>query len=342
MIDRLPLNIGFARVSQATEDQGNLETQARQLQEYGVHEVVTEVGSGARSDRQALRNLKDRLQAGDTLVVTAIDRISRRAVTDAGIHLVVLSQREFDTPPTGQLLLHLTLAIAEWEWSNIRNRSIQGQQRARAEGKRIGRPPVLTPEARQEVERKLLEGQSVTRIAQVHRVHHSVVGGSPRNWMMSMPESQSTPAAYRRDLFLASPVIGQLRNRPWGLGRNSTWGTVPSKLPPSTPCGTGLTGSTATSARWRNWTVWWERPTSGTAGTSLMEVLGGGMTGNRGSRMHPFHALQQRQTWPANGHYLTCRRLSLRRRDPQEFIIGLIHAGSDYIEDAEQLAAIRG
>ena len=108
MIDRLPLNIGFARVSQATEDQGNLETQARQLQEYGVHEVVTEVGSGARSDRQALRNLKDRLQAGDTLVVTAIDRISRRDVdglrfirdvTDAGIHLAVLSQREFDTPP---------------------------------------------------------------------------------------------------------------------------------------------------------------------------------------------------------------------------------------------------
>ena len=185
MIDRLPLIIGFARVSQATEDQGNLETQTRQLQDYGVHELVTEVGSGARSDRRALRDLQGRLQAGDTMVVTAIDRISRRAVdglrfikdvTDAGIHLVVLSQREFDTTtPTGQLLLHLTLAIAEWEWSNIRQRSIQGQQRARAEGKRIGRPPVLTPEARQEVEQKLREGQSVTRIAQVHHVHHSVV-----------------------------------------------------------------------------------------------------------------------------------------------------------------------
>ena len=174
MTARLPLTIGFARVSQATEDQGNLETQTQQLQDYGVHEVVTEVGSGARSDRQALRNLSDRLQAGDTLVVTAIDRISRRAVdglrfikdvTDADIHLVVLSQREFDTTTTGQLLLHLTRAIAEWEWSNIRERSIQGQQRAQAEGKRIGRPPVLTPEAWQEVERKLRGLQSVTRIA---------------------------------------------------------------------------------------------------------------------------------------------------------------------------------
>ena len=185
MANRLPLTVGFARVSQATEDQGNLETQTQQLQDYGVHEVVTEVGSGARSDRQVLKNLRGRLQVGDTLVVTAMDRISRRAVdglrfikdvTDAGIHLVVLSQLEFDTTtPTGQLLLHLTLAIAEWEWSNIRQRSIQGQERARAEGKRIGRPPVLTPEARQEVERKLCEGQSVNRISQVHRVHHSVV-----------------------------------------------------------------------------------------------------------------------------------------------------------------------
>ena len=56
-----------------------------------------------------------------------------------------------------------------------RERSIQGRQRARAEGKRIGTPPVLTPEARQEVERKLREGQAVNCIAQVHRVHHSVV-----------------------------------------------------------------------------------------------------------------------------------------------------------------------
>ena len=50
MIHPLPPTIGFARVSQTTKDQGNLETQTRQLQEYGVHEVVTEIGSGARSD----------------------------------------------------------------------------------------------------------------------------------------------------------------------------------------------------------------------------------------------------------------------------------------------------
>ena len=67
MINRLPLTVGFARVSQATEDQGNLETQTRQLQDHGVHELVTEIGSGARSDRLALRDLQARLHAGDTL-----------------------------------------------------------------------------------------------------------------------------------------------------------------------------------------------------------------------------------------------------------------------------------
>ena len=64
MSDRLPLTVGFARVSQATEDQGNLETQTRQLQGYGVHELVTEIGSGARSDRRALRDLQARLHMG--------------------------------------------------------------------------------------------------------------------------------------------------------------------------------------------------------------------------------------------------------------------------------------
>ena len=58
MINRLPLTVGFARVSQATEDQGNLETQTRQLQDYGVHELVTEIGSGAGSDRLACGTCK--------------------------------------------------------------------------------------------------------------------------------------------------------------------------------------------------------------------------------------------------------------------------------------------
>ena len=183
--DRLPLIIGFARVSQATEDAGNLQTQEQQLRDCRVHEVVTEVGSGARSDRKALQDLLARLQAGDTVVVTALDRISRRALdglrfiqdlADAGVHLVVLAQPEFDTSkPTGKLLLHVALAIAEWEWSNIRQRSIQGQERARAEGKRIGRPSVLTGERRDEVRRRLQGGESVTRLAKLYGVHHTVV-----------------------------------------------------------------------------------------------------------------------------------------------------------------------
>ena len=126
-----------------------------------------------------------RLQAGDTVVVTALDRISRRALdglrfiqdlADAGVHLVVLAQPEFDTSkPTRKLLLHVALAIAEWEWSSIRQRSIQGQERARAEGKRIGRPPVLTGERRDEVPRRLQGGESVTRLAKLYGVHHTVV-----------------------------------------------------------------------------------------------------------------------------------------------------------------------
>ena len=101
MIDRLPLTVGFARVSQATEDQGSLETQTQQIEGYRVHELAPEFGLGLRSDCRALRDLQDRLQAAGTLLVTVTGRISRRVVdapcfieemTDAGIHLVVLTR----------------------------------------------------------------------------------------------------------------------------------------------------------------------------------------------------------------------------------------------------------
>ena len=82
MINRLPLTVGFARVSQATEDQG-----------HGVHELVTEIGSGARSDRRALRDLQARLHAGDTLV-----ELPHR---NAGMGSAVGENRGIDGPPPG-------------------------------------------------------------------------------------------------------------------------------------------------------------------------------------------------------------------------------------------------
>ena len=93
MINRLPLTVGFARVSQATEDQGNLETQTQQLQGYGVHEVVTETGSGARSDRRALRDLQARLHAGDAPL-----ELPHRNV---GMGSAVGENRGIDGPPPG-------------------------------------------------------------------------------------------------------------------------------------------------------------------------------------------------------------------------------------------------
>ena len=71
--------------------------------------------------------------------------------------------------------MQVMAAMHEMEWATIRERSIQGQERARAEGKRIGRPPALSPEARVEVERKLRSGESIRRVAMIHNVHHSVV-----------------------------------------------------------------------------------------------------------------------------------------------------------------------
>ena len=182
MIHPLPPTVGFARVSQTTKDQGNLETQTRQLQEYGVHEVVTEIGSGARSDRQALKGpcagrRHPCRQCHRPHQPEGRGRPSLHQGCDgAGVHLVVLSQREFDTTtPTDQLLLHLTLAIRRVGVEQHPGAQHPGPAAGPGRGEADRETPGAHCRGTAGGGAQAPRGESVNRIAQVHRVHHSVV-----------------------------------------------------------------------------------------------------------------------------------------------------------------------
>ena len=74
----IPVTYGYARVSKA-DDARNLETQLRELEAYGVRRdlVCTEEASGRTMDRPGWRELRSRLQPGDTIVVVFLDRFGR-------------------------------------------------------------------------------------------------------------------------------------------------------------------------------------------------------------------------------------------------------------------------
>ena len=144
---------GYARVSVREPEDKNLDLQVERLVRAGctMGNIQAEEASGAKDDRGGLLELLDLVVAGDTLVVTHIDRLSRgptyglqviEGLHHAGVEFRSLSE-DFDTA-NGKLRLQMVLAFSEWWRNSIRERSVAGQAKARSEGRFPGRRPVLT------------------------------------------------------------------------------------------------------------------------------------------------------------------------------------------------------
>ena len=168
----------FAYLRVPTPDQ----TTDNQLQEIHAagfsiepRRVVTETVSGsvATARRRGFARLLDRLEPGDVLVVTKLDRLGRDA-TDVGstvaklagigvrVHCLALGGVDLASS-TGKLTMGVIDAVAEFERDLLVERTQAGLSRARAEGKRLGRPASLTAEQRRSVLRRLGRGRPCPR-----------------------------------------------------------------------------------------------------------------------------------------------------------------------------------
>jgi putative DNA-invertase from lambdoid prophage Rac len=178
----------YARVStvdQLTENQWEQIKQAG----YSIEErrYIEEKISGSvpASQRPGFQKLLDRLEAGDTLVVTKLDRIGRDSIdvlqtvrffVERGIRLVVLQLGNLDlTSPAGELMVKVLAAVADFERDLIIERTQAGQARARAAGKHMGRPSKTTEKDREEIRRRLGEGESVSSVARAFGISRGTV-----------------------------------------------------------------------------------------------------------------------------------------------------------------------
>ena len=144
--------VGYARVS--TRDQ-KLDRQLAALQAAGCVRVFADKASGRTADRPELARALDYLRPGDTLVVTSLDRLGRSLqdlitiVTDLrrrDVGFRSLHEALDTTTPGGRLVFHVFAALAEFIRELIIEGTKEGLDAARAAGKRLGRPPALTPE----------------------------------------------------------------------------------------------------------------------------------------------------------------------------------------------------
>lgn len=151
----------YCRVS---TDRQNVQLQVDALRRVAAQREYTVVGeyiddgvSGAKDTRPALDRMMADARAAkfDIVLVTRMDRLGRSLIhlvglmqdlTTAGVGFASVADAGIDTTSaSGRMMLHVLAAIAEFERSLILERIAVGVAKARAEGKRFGRPEVPVP-----------------------------------------------------------------------------------------------------------------------------------------------------------------------------------------------------
>lgn len=178
----------YCRVSTAdqTPDNQILEIQAAGFQ-LEPRRVISETvsGSTAAMERVGFRKLMDRLDWDDVLVVTKLDRLGRNAMDvratverlaemQVRVHCLALGGVDL-TSPAGKMTMAVIAAVAEFERDLLVERTQAGLSRAKAQGKRLGRPSSLTPEQQEVVRLRRSQGASLGLLAKEFGVSRSAI-----------------------------------------------------------------------------------------------------------------------------------------------------------------------
>ena len=191
----MPRTFAYARVSTTGQ---TTENQIHEIEAAGFRveprRVVAETisGSTAIAQRAGFMKLLDRMEEGDVLVVTKLDRLGRDAVdvtttvarlADMGVRVHCLALGGVDlTSSAGKLTMGVINAVAQFERDLLIERTQAGLARARAQGKTLGRPASLNADQREEIQRRLEEGISVSALAREYGTSRQTIlrvrGGS--------------------------------------------------------------------------------------------------------------------------------------------------------------------
>jgi len=191
----------FAYCRVSTTDQ-TTENQVREIAAAGFaitpQRAVTETVSGSveAALRKGFAKLLDKMEAGDVLVVTKMDRLGRNAMdvratvdrlTASGIRVHCLALGGMDlTSPAGKMTMGVINAMAEFERDLLIERTQAGLARAKAEGKTLGRPQSLKGGVIETVRARLAAGESVASVARDH--------GTSRQTIMRIRDNLTAPA----------------------------------------------------------------------------------------------------------------------------------------------------
>jgi putative DNA-invertase from lambdoid prophage Rac len=149
--------------------------------------VITETVSGsvAAMERKGFAKLVDRLEDGDVLIVTKLDRLGRNTMDVKGtvdmlaaqgvrVHCLALGGVDL-TSASGKMTMTILSAVAEFERDLLIERTQAGLSRAKAEGKALGRPSALTAEQQRDVLSSRAAGVSLGALAKQYGVSRAAI-----------------------------------------------------------------------------------------------------------------------------------------------------------------------
>ena len=129
---------GYARVSTAQQDYA---TQIAELKKAGATKIFRDKYTGTTANRPEFDKLMTKIESGDTLIVTKLDRLARntqdalsivKQLNAEGIILRVLNIGTIDNSPSGRLIFTVFSAFAEFERDLIVSRTQEGKAWAKA------------------------------------------------------------------------------------------------------------------------------------------------------------------------------------------------------------------
>jgi len=146
----MPELLGYARVSTTEQDAG---LQVDALKAAGCEKIWIDKLSGSTTKRPELQKLLEFCRDKDSVVVWRLDRLGRSTshllrtieeLSARGVGFRSLTEAIDSSTASGQLLLTVLSAIAQFELSLVKERTLAGIESARKSGVRLGRPPKLT------------------------------------------------------------------------------------------------------------------------------------------------------------------------------------------------------
>lgn len=171
---------GYARVSTS---QQSLDAQIKDLRKYGVkyHRIFSDKQTGSNTEREGLKLLLLKVENGDVILVTTLDRLGRdtadmvqliKRFDEIGVGVRFLNEGISTEGATGKMIVTILSSVAQAERQRILERTNEGREEAKAKGVKFGRKRSID---RREFQSLVERGHGATCISKEMRIGRSTV-----------------------------------------------------------------------------------------------------------------------------------------------------------------------